>query len=209
MGIVRTALPMVAFVVTSAIGGITWGVSVSVLTALALGVAQFVRKRSMTSPALGLLAVSLASLVALLTGDRRDYFSIGIWMALGGAVLMVASILVRWPLVGVVWEFLRGGGLAWRKDRSAVRRYSWAGLIWIGIYLSRFSVQLALYEADQVAWLSASRIVMGWPLFAAGVFATAVFLWRSENRSRKQRLAGTPPRQEPTSSAVTGPAGEV
>lgn len=77
----------------------------------------------------------------------------------------------------------RGGGLAWRKDRSAVRRYSWAGLIWIGIYLSRFVVQFALYEPDQVVWLSASRIAMGWPLFAVGVFATAVFLWHNENRS--------------------------
>lgn len=106
MGIVWTALPMVALDVTSAIGGVTWGVSVSVLCALVLGVVRFALKRSTASRALRLLAVSLASLAALLTGSRQDYFSIGIWMALGGAVLMAASILVRWPLVGVVWKDL-------------------------------------------------------------------------------------------------------
>lgn len=192
MAMVWAGTPTIAFAVVSWLAGVAWGISVAVACALLLAFIRFIRNGSMVQPAMGLFAVCAAALVTVLTGDRRDYFSIGIWMALGGAVLMTVSIMVRVPLVGLVWELLRGAGFAWRKDPSVVRRYSWAALIWIAIYLSRFVVQFALYQADEVGWLTAARLIMGWPLFAVGVFATALFLWRSEKRTARSDPSSLP-----------------
>ena len=182
MNLVWAALPVVTFAALQAVTTVEKASLFAVAVGAAASVVRIAQRKSVLGALLGLTAVAVAAAVATSTGDARNYFSIGIWMALGGALLMGGSVLVRRPLVGYVWEALHLRRSAWRRDPVIVRRYSWAAALWITIYLLRFIVQLSLYNADEVGWLSAARIVMGWPLFALGVLATSWYLWRAERR---------------------------
>ena len=85
----------------------------------------------MTQAIAGLFGVGIAAFIAYRTDSAKGYFLLGIWSYLlyGGALLL--SILVRWPLIGVIWEGINGRGTAWRSDRKLVRRYDLATLVWV------------------------------------------------------------------------------
>jgi hypothetical protein len=54
----------------------------------------------------GLFAVGIAVAIAAATGQARDFYVPGIIRNAGLGVVLLASIAFRWPLVGVVAEFL-------------------------------------------------------------------------------------------------------
>ena len=90
--------------------------------------------------------------------------------------LAVISLLVRWPLVGVIWESLNGRGTAWRRDRRLMTRYSWATVVWVVIFGGRFALQNWAYGEDAVGWLAFLKIALGYPVFIVGLLATAIIL---------------------------------
>ena len=67
---------------------------------------RLVRKESIQQAISGLFAVAVAVVIAARTGQARDFFVLGIVRNAVIGVVMLGSILVRWPLVGVVAEFL-------------------------------------------------------------------------------------------------------
>ena len=83
-------------------------------------------------------------------------------------------MVVRWPLIGLIWEGINGRGTGWRSDRRLVRRYDWATLVWVVVFAARYLVQNYLYDSDQVGWLAAVRLLMGYPLF---IVAIAISVW--------------------------------
>ena len=82
--------------------------------------------------------------------------------------------MVRWPLIGVIWEGINGKGTGWRADRKLVRRYDLATLVWVLVFAARYLVQNYLYDTDQVGWLAAVRLLMGYPVF---ILAIAISVW--------------------------------
>src|SRR5918993_851260 len=88
------------------------------------------------------------------TGEARGFFQLGIWASFLYAGLFALSAVLRWPLVGVVWEYVEGPGSSWRRDRALVRVYTWTTALWVGVFLSRGLVQRFLYEEDRTGWLA-------------------------------------------------------
>jgi hypothetical protein len=82
------------------------------------------------------------------------------------------SILVRWPIIGLLAGLLRGEGFAWRKDRKLLRRYTAATAIWVGVFGLRSIVQVSLYFADEVVLLGIMKTVLGLPLYGFGIWMT-------------------------------------
>ncbi len=82
------------------------------------------------------------------------------------------SIVVGWPLVGLVVGLLRGEGTAWRADRFARTRATWATWAWVAMFALRLAVQVPLYLGASVAWLGTARLVMGVPLWALTLWVT-------------------------------------
>ncbi len=78
--------------------------------------------------------------------------------------MFAGSVLVRRPIVGYIWGFIKEHDSSWRRVRKAVWAYDVATLIWVVVFLSRFLVQRYLYDSDQTGWLGVARITMGWPL---------------------------------------------
>jgi len=174
MGMVDSGLPVVVFILANAIGGLGWGIGAAIAAALVIAVLRLVRRRPVTQAVAGLFGVAVAAFIAYKTDSAKGYFLLGIWsyMLYGGALLL--SMLVRWPLVGVIWEGINGKRSAWRSDRKLVRRYDYATFVWVLVFAARYLVQNYLYDTDQVGWLAAVRLLMGYPVF---ILAIAISVW--------------------------------
>ena len=85
-------------------------------------------------------------------------------MSLLLAIVFFISILVRWPMVGIIWKGINGDGMTWQKVPGARRAYTWATLGWAVVFLARFLVKQLFYQADNVTGLGVVSILMGWPL---------------------------------------------
>jgi len=174
MGMVDSGLPVVVFIVANVIGGLGWGIGAALTAAVLIAVARVARKRPVTQAIAGVFGVGIAAYIAYRTDSAKGYFLLGIWSYLlyGGALLL--SILVRWPLIGVIWEGVNGRGKGWRDDRALVRRYDWATVVWVFVFAARYLVQRYLYDTDQVGWLAAVRLLMGYPVF---ILAIIISVW--------------------------------
>jgi hypothetical protein len=174
MGMLDSGLPVVVFIVANAIGGLGWGIGAALAAAVLIAVMRIARKRPVTQAVAGVFGVGIAAYIAYRTDSAKGYFLLGIWSYLlyGGALLL--SMLVRWPAIGVIWEGINGRGTAWRGDKKLVRRYDFATLVWVLVFACRYLVQNYLYDTDQVGWLAAVRLLMGYPVF---LIAIAISVW--------------------------------
>lgn len=155
----------------------------SAAAALIAVVARLIQRTAVTQALSGVLGVGIGVLWAARSGRAEDYFAWGLLTNVGYLLAFVVSVLVRWPLVGVVVGLFRpdgpmssagswAGAVAWRSDPLLRRRYAWATWLWAGMFAARLVVQVPLYLAGQVAWLGTAKLVMGVPL-------TALVLWLS------------------------------
>ncbi|MFB7657066.1 MULTISPECIES: DUF3159 domain-containing protein [unclassified Streptomyces] len=188
-GLVYAALPVVAFVLANNYRGLKVAVIASVAVALGIALERLKRKESLQPALGGLFGVAVAAGVSWYTGSAKDYFLIGIWASLGGAVLFLASVLVRRPLAGVLWNSVTGKGNAWRADGRSRLYYDIATLTLAAIFGARFVVQQYLYETDAVESLGFAKILMGYPLLGLGLLVVA---WAARLSDKRLKTLATP-----------------
>jgi hypothetical protein len=167
-GMLIAALPPIVFVVVNAASGLRPAIIGAVATAVALTAYRLARKQSIQQVLSGLFGVLVAALIAARTGQARGYFLLGIWQSFVYAVPFALSLVLRRPLVGVLWEFLDptlgGEGEPWHRRRGLLGAYVVATLIVTALFLARGIVQATLYGANSTGWLAFARITMGYPL---------------------------------------------
>jgi len=105
-GMVDASLPTIAFIVANGIGGLTVGIWAAVLAAVLVFLLRLVRRESIQQAISGLFAVGVAVVIAARSGEARNFYVLGIIRNAGIGVVLLGSIPVRWPLVGVIAEFL-------------------------------------------------------------------------------------------------------
>nr|WP_067854455.1 DUF3159 domain-containing protein [Nocardia shimofusensis] len=173
-GLIYSTVPVVVFVPVNSFFGLTAALWAALGAAAAILIWRLIR-RSPIQPAIsGFVGVGICAFIAWRMGEAKGYFLFGIYTSLVYAAGFVLSILVRRPLVGVIWGALNGHGSVWRSDRRLVRLYDVATAIWALVFGARYLVQSELYDSDQTGWLAAARIGMGWPLTAV---AFGVTIW--------------------------------
>jgi hypothetical protein len=177
-GLFDSGVPVVVFVATNAAAGLTAAIWAAIGCGALLLVVRLLRRETVQQAVSGFLGVALAAYIASRTGQAKGFFLLGIWASFVYAGLFLASVLVRWPLVGVVWEYVDGGGGRWRRDAALLRVYTWTTLVWIGVFLARGLVQRFLYEEDRTGWLAVARLGMGYPLTAGALALTIVAVRR-------------------------------
>lgn len=185
-GMLVAGLPAVVFVIVNATTRLWPAIIAAVSTAVALTAYRLIRRQSVQQAVSGLFGVLIAALIAARTGQARGYFLFGIWQSFVYAVPFVVSVLVRRPLVGLVYEFLDptpgADGTPWHRRRGLLGAYTVATLIGAAVFLARGSVQLALYGENATGWLAFARIAMGYPLSIVAVGAG----WWVIRRARAQ-----------------------
>ncbi|MFM7014290.1 MAG: DUF3159 domain-containing protein [Actinomycetota bacterium] len=178
LGVVETIIPSVLFGIAFAITTeAVVAVSIAAGTSLLFIFYRVLTKNSPMSAVIGILAVGFAAWLALREGGRaEDYFIPGfITNASYGSVLLI-SILIRWPIIGVLVELLRGHGMHWRKNRRTLTVYSLITAFWVAFFSLRLLVQVPLYFAGQIELLATARVLMGPPLYALVILTTWLLL---------------------------------
>jgi hypothetical protein len=105
-GMVDATVPTIAFIVANSAAGLRAGIWAALATALVVFAVRLVRRETLQQAVSGLFAVGVAVALAAFTGQARDFYVPGIIRNAALAVVLLGSIAVRRPLVGVIAEFL-------------------------------------------------------------------------------------------------------
>ncbi|HEY3260241.1 MAG TPA: DUF3159 domain-containing protein [Pseudonocardiaceae bacterium] len=171
-GLVASTIPIVVFVVMNALTGLNPALVASLGSAVVIAGWRLARREKLQPAVSGAIGVGISAFIAYRLGDAKGFFLFGIWASLAYAAVFAASIVLRWPLVGVIWHGLRGDGQNWRADRRVLIGYDIATLAWVVVFVARFTVQRWLYDTDQTGALGIARLVMGIPLTAIALVVT-------------------------------------
>lgn len=105
-GMLDATLPTVAFIVANAIDGLRTGIWAALGAAILVFLLRLVRRESVQQAVSGLIGVGIAVAIAAASGQARDFFVVGILRNAVVGVILLGSIPLRRPLVGVIAEFL-------------------------------------------------------------------------------------------------------
>ncbi|MET8833241.1 DUF3159 domain-containing protein [Micromonospora sp. NPDC004540] len=178
-GAVDATVPPVAFAVGWLIAGLWGGVVAAVLAGAAVAGWRLRRGDRPRSVLIGLLAVCVAALIALRTGRATDFFLVQLASNAASGLAWTVSIVVRWPLLGVVVGAALGQRARWRRDPTLLRAYARASWVWVATYLLRLAVFVPLWLGGQVVALVVARVALTWPLVAAALAVSWLVIRRS------------------------------
>jgi hypothetical protein len=135
---------------------------------------RLVRRQNVTAAIGGAVGAGLSAVLALVTSDSRNFFVIGLLTNAAYGTVLLVSVLVRWPLIGVAASFLLGDQATWRNDPVKRRLGTWLTLLWIGLFAVRLVVELPFYLAGRTEALGIARLVLGVPLYAPVLVLTVL-----------------------------------
>jgi len=179
-GIADSSLPGLLFVAVYSLSGSDLQLSAIAAVSLGaiIGIVRLVRGESAKYAVAGFIGVAIAGFFATRTGKAEDFFLPGLLFNAGYAIAYLVSIVVRWPLIGVLLGPMMGDGMKWHNDPDRIRLFAQASWIWVGMFLARLAVQLPLYLTGSLLALGIAKTVMGLPLFALTIWLTYLTLKR-------------------------------
>ncbi len=146
---------------------VVWGALAAVVVAGLVAAWRLLSGKRPRAVLIGILAVCASAAIAVYTGRPEDFFLLQILSNVGSAVAWALSIVLRWPLLGVVVGVALGQKAQWRRDPALLRAYSRASWVWVGQYVIRIAAFVPLWNGGLVAGLTGARIALSWPLVAA------------------------------------------
>lgn len=194
-GLVASTVPVAVLVPVNAAWGLGPALAAAVAVALGVFLWRLSRRETLQPAVSGLFAVLIGAGIAFLVGDAKGYFLYGIWYSAVAAVAFAASMLLRRPAVGLIWEGISGRGAAWLARRRIRGAYQVATGAWTAVFAARFAVQQGFYNAGDVTWLGIARILMGWPLTGLVLLVTVWAIRRAralEEAAEAGGAAGAP-----------------
>ncbi|WP_336081798.1 DUF3159 domain-containing protein [Nocardia sp. SSK8] len=171
-GLIYSTLPVLVFVPVNTLAGLTAAIWAALGVAAAVLIWRLVRHDPVQPAISGFLGVGVCAFIAYRMGEAKGFFLFGIYTSLVYAGVFALSILLRRPLVGVIWGALNGHGSAWRTDARVRKLYNLATVVWVVVFGARYLVQSQLYDTDHTTWLAVARIAMGWPLTGVALVVT-------------------------------------
>lgn len=178
-GALETSVPGLLFVTIFSIWrDVQLSAIVSVALALVFLAIRIGRRSTVQYAVGGFVGVVIAGLFAVSTGEAKDYFVPSMLKNLGFAALYLVSVLVRWPLLGVIIGPLLKENFAWRGVDARRRAYAQATLLWSGMFALRLAVIFPLYQLDMTFALGVAGVALGWPVFAVVAWLTWLIIRR-------------------------------
>jgi hypothetical protein len=165
-GLVESIVPGLTFLIVYSLTGVlVWSVLAPLALASVFVVARVFSRSSVQPALIGMGGIAASAIVALLSGRPEDNFVLGLWVNGVGLTVMLVSILVGRPLIGVISGVLVSDA-QWRADRAKRTLATIATTLWVGLFGARLLVQVPLFLQGAVAELAIARLVMGLPLYA-------------------------------------------
>jgi hypothetical protein len=171
-GVVESTAPGFLFLVVFTVTGDLFpSVIAPVIVAIAILLTRLVQRLPVLPAISGGIGIALSAGFALWTGRAEDNFVGGFIINSISMVVMLVSILIRRPLIGIVTNLLVSENPA--RTSPIVRRAAYlATIVWAGFFGLRLAVQFPLYLAQATAALAATKLLMGLPMYAALLWVT-------------------------------------
>jgi hypothetical protein len=181
-GVIDAGLPFVVFTIAYLVTDRDLEITLyaAVGTAAVLALLRLVRRQSLQQVFSGLIGIGIAAFLAQRTGNADNFFLPGIITNAVYASVCLISIAVHKPLLGYVIEAMRGRDMSWVKDVEAHRLFSTITWLWALIFGVRVAIMFPLYLLGQTAALGTLKVLLGYPLFALGIFVTFKLLAKSK-----------------------------
>lgn len=178
-GVVEAAVPTLTFtlgwVTTRELRG---SLTAAVAAAVLLLVVRLAQRQTPQFVVNSLFGIGIAAVFALRSGEAQDAFLPGILYNAVYAVVLIVSVVTRWPVVGFLIGSVTGDPTGWRDDRAVVRLCQRLTLLLALPCIARVVVQYPLYLAELVGWLGVTKVLMGWPLQLGALAAMGWVLTR-------------------------------
>ncbi len=172
-GLVESILPGFAFLI---IFTLTQSILPSVLIPVAIGIVFVVIRAVQRGPVpqavAGLLGIAISAFLAIISGRAVDNFLPGIVINAISIAVLVATLITRWPLIGLIVGLITGEGGAWRDDRAKRRVLTLTTWLWVALFALRLVIEVPLYLANEAALLGGIKLITGVPLYAAMLWVT-------------------------------------
>ena len=184
-GVIDSGLPFVVFTVAYLVTDrdLDTTLYASVGTAAILAVLRLMRRQSLQQVVSGLIGIGIAAFLARRTGNADNFFLPGIITNAAYASVCLISIAIRKPLLGYVIEAMRGRDMSWVKNPQSLRLFSTITWLWTLMFGIRVAIMFPLYLLGQTAALGTLKILLGYPLFALGIFVSFKLLANSKNKN--------------------------
>jgi uncharacterized protein DUF3159 len=201
-GIVESSIPILVFVIVN-----FWALKPAMIIASAsavlIAVYRLLRRETIRHAVNGLFGVGIGVFFAWRSGSAKDFYLPGIILSFVYGLAMLASVLIRRPVVGWIWSLLvAGGSTKWRERPPLVRLFSRLTVLWAVTYLAKVVFQAWLFrntgEHDPGTALGIARLALGYPPYA---LLLAFTVW-----SVRRLMAGDPSLQD-ARPATARPAG--
>src|SRR5699024_9258435 len=107
------------------------GLSATLAVGLAAvaSVVRLIQRQPLTQALAGVFGVAVSAAVALLQDDARGYYVIGFYISAAYGAVFALSMIFKWPLMGLIYGWIRGEGVTWQKDLLRRRKYQIATLL--------------------------------------------------------------------------------
>jgi intracellular septation protein A len=184
-GVIDAGLPFMVFTIVYLVTDrdLETTLYAAVGSAAVLALLRLVRRQSLQQVFSGLIGIAIAAFLAQRTGNADNFFLPGIITNAAYASACLISIAIHKPLLGYVIEAMRGRDMSWVKDPVSLRLFSTITWLWVLIFGVRVAIMFPLYLMGQTAALGTLKILLGYPLFAFGIFATFRLLAKAKKGS--------------------------
>ncbi|PZE29818.1 DUF3159 domain-containing protein [Curtobacterium sp. MCBD17_028] len=172
-GLAESILPGFAFLIVFAVTHqLVPSVVVPVLVGLVFVGLRLVQRQPLVTALSGILGVAISAGLSLFTGRAESNFVPGIVVNAVSLAVLLATLVARRPLIGIVVGLLLPEGDHWRSDPVKRRVLTVATWLWAGLFAVRLAIEVPLYLAAQVELLAGIKLVTGVPLYAAMLWVT-------------------------------------
>lgn len=171
-GAIESGAPAIAFLLAYQVSSQNLGTAIKAAAgiAIAMAVVRIARKGSLQFVISGVIGVAVSAWFVSRTGQAKDYFVPGLLTNVGWGIAYLVSVLVRYPLIGVLVGSLEGEPLKWIRDLERRRAASLATWCWVGLFAGRLLIELPLYFAGALNALGVAKLVLGWPPYVLVVW---------------------------------------
>jgi hypothetical protein len=181
-GLIESSIPLTLFILVNFLGdryhwwSLRTSLIIAVSCALAIAAYRLSRRESIRHALNGVFGIGIGALLALRSGDARDFYLPGILLAAAYGVALFGSVAFRRPIVGWIWSVMAdGGGTRWRDEPRLTRLFGWLTVFWGTMYMFKVALQTGLYLAHETDLLGIARLALGWPPY---ILLAALTVWR-------------------------------
>ena len=179
-GALESILPPAAFIVTYVATGdnVWWASGVAIVIGVAFAIWRIAEGKRPTRSIGALFVVAISAYIAVKTGSAAAFFWPRVLINVVSAMAFVFSIVIRWPLLGVIVGPIVGTRMRWRQDPDLVRAYGRASWLWVALCMIRAAILIPLIEQEALLPLALTGA-----LFYALVIGTVLLSWVVIKRS--------------------------